>query len=328
MEKVKICIEKTIEDDKNKISYLQKHGSLKDRALFYKTKLWPVGSTITIGFIEFPKPDIEITNFFKNSLDKNGKPIVFDPLQIYIINSYSSFTYNDIPDMIKKIVIERIQPIVNLELKFIDNPYDANIRITFNSDKGCYSYIGKDCLGIPKNSGTMNFGWFDVGTILHEFGHAIGMVHEHQSPFLNPIKWNKEAMYKWASEQLGWDENEVNEQIINKYDILQLNGTIFDPESIMLYFISNNLTFDDTGTGVNTRLSPYDVVYMNSIYPGSKQTPNEFYLNVYGEYIYSYINSNIINNIKIFILKYKIFIVVGVLVLYTIIANICIKNLK
>lgn len=319
---IRICLEKTI-DNKNKFSLSQ-----QDRAIFYKSKLWPIGSTITIGFLETPLPGFEITNFYKDSLDENGNIIIFDPLQQYIINTYSSFTYNDITDMIRRIVIERIRPIVNLNLVFIDNPFQANVRISFKQNLGSYSYIGQDCLKIPEISPTMNFGWFDVGTVLHEFGHVIGMVHEHQSPYINPIQWDKDKLYTWALNKLGWNEIQVNQQIIDKYNYTQLNGTVFDRQSIMLYFISNDLTLNNSGTKVNNRLSPYDVLYMNSIYPGSKQTPKEFYLDVYKENISSNLISNQLNNIKIFIIKNKIFIVMGVLLLYLIIVNICTKNLQ
>jgi hypothetical protein len=51
----------------------------------------------------------------------------------------------------------------------------------------------------------------------------------------------------------------------------------------MLYFYPKTLTTNETGTSMNVRLSPYDVFYINSRYPGSPQTPVEFYKNVYGE---------------------------------------------
>ena len=30
--------------------------------------------------------------------------------------------------------------------------------------------------------------------MLHEFGHALGLIHEHQSPFPGGFEWNREAV--------------------------------------------------------------------------------------------------------------------------------------
>jgi hypothetical protein len=68
---------------------------------------------------------------------------------------------------------------------------NATIRITFNPALGSWSYVGTDVSLIRVPDATMNLGWIDQGAalldedrgvILHEFGHTLGMQHEHQSP--------------------------------------------------------------------------------------------------------------------------------------------------
>ena len=52
----------------------------------------------------------------------------------------------------------------------------------------------------------MNLGWIDQNkkpsairqVILHEFGHALGAVHEHESPY-STIPWNKDKVRKAAT---------------------------------------------------------------------------------------------------------------------------------
>ena len=38
----------------------------------------------------------------------------------------------------------------------------------------------------------MNLGFVDRSTVLHEFGHSLGLIHEHQSPFPGGFEWDRE----------------------------------------------------------------------------------------------------------------------------------------
>ena len=69
----------------------------------------------------------------------------------------------------------------NLHFEFGEAP-DAEIRVTFDEDDGAWSYVGTDNRAIPLDQPTMNLGFLDGGTAAHEFGHAIGLAHEHQNP--------------------------------------------------------------------------------------------------------------------------------------------------
>jgi len=144
----------------------------------------------------------------------------------------------------------------NIKFNFNDSP-DAEIRIAFQDD-GAWSYIGKDCLNIPRNTHTMNFAWLDKAVVLHEFGHALGMIHEHQNP-LGGIRWNKPKVYSDLSKSPNfWDHETVDHNMFETYAVDQINGTAVDKKSIMLYFIPVEWTSDGFFSKENTELSATD----------------------------------------------------------------------
>jgi hypothetical protein len=144
----------------------------------------------------------------------------------------------------------------NLKLDF-NNALDAEIRIAFEDD-GAWSYIGKDCLDIPRNQPTMNFGWLDEGVVLHEFGHAIGLIHEHQNP-LGGIQWNRPNVIRDLSGPPNfWDLPTIEHNLFAAYARDLINGTTLDKKSIMLYAIPASWTTDGFSSEPNEVLSDVD----------------------------------------------------------------------
>jgi len=219
------------------------------RAAFYTEKVWKKNSEITISFIGDPS---------RISLSTSSDETE-DPLQSQVENM-------NYKDAIKKIVMERLQPLVNLKFTFVDdNVNSALVRIDFDPNRGSWSLLGTDCIQ-SKDGATMNFAWFDVGTVLHEFGHLLGMIHEHQNPRGEKIQWDVEKVYKWAESTQGWDKKETDTNIIDTYAIDHINGSDFDPLSIMLYFFPASLTTNGKGTKQNLRFSGIDVLWINKTY--------------------------------------------------------------
>jgi hypothetical protein len=80
---------------------------------------------------------------------------------------------------------------------------NAMVRIQFIGGTASWSQIGKQCeTKADTNEPTMNLGWIeddnklsdtDRGVILHEFGHVLGLVHEHQSPTFGGVITLKES---------------------------------------------------------------------------------------------------------------------------------------
>ncbi|WP_293306919.1 M12 family metallopeptidase [Pedobacter sp. UBA5917] len=159
----------------------------------------------------------------------------------------------------------------NIKFNFVTNDNTAKIRVTFNSG-GSWSYIGKST---PSSGATMNYGWFDSSTpdseysrvVIHEFGHALGMIHEHQHPLVS-IPWDKPAVYAYyAAPPNNWSQADVDNNLFAKYSTTQTNFSAYDKASIMHYAVPNELTIGDFEVGWNTVLSPTDKSFIASVYP-------------------------------------------------------------
>jgi hypothetical protein len=164
----------------------------------------------------------------------------------------------------------------NIKFDFVNNA-NPDIRITFEENDGAWSYIGTDCATIPKSQPTMNLGWQDEGVVLHEFGHMIGMIHEHQNPS-GGIKWNKPNVYRdLAGSPNFWDKATVDNNMFATYDLDQVNATKVDKLSIMLYEVPTGWTTDGFSSKANEKLSEQDKIFIGDPrnYPlsGDRVTP-------------------------------------------------------
>jgi hypothetical protein len=165
----------------------------------------------------------------------------------------------------------------NIKLKFVAAG-DAEVRISFSADAGSWSAVGNDALVerfFPKFQPTMNFGWLKANTddreyervVVHEFGHALGCIHEHQNPKGN-LKWNKAEVYRvFSGAPNFWTKQQIDFNILQRYAKEQINGSSYDPDSIMLYSFPSSLFLDHKGTKTNTTLSAQDKAFIATMYP-------------------------------------------------------------
>jgi len=102
--------------------------------------------------------------------------------------------------------------------------------------------------------------------VIHEFGHALGAIHEHQNP-KGGIQWNERAVLDaFSGPPNNWSEADIRSNILDKYSMDQLNATKFDKKSIMLYFFPPEMV-GGLVLPENTELSKQDKVWIKKNYP-------------------------------------------------------------
>lgn len=147
------------------------------------------------------------------------------------------------------------------------------IRISFQL-RGSWSAIGTTCQNVPRERPTMNFGWLTDTSpaneirrvVLHEFGHALGLVHEHQHP-ASGIKWNRDVVEAdLLTAQQPWTKKQIETNIFKPYSKGATRTTKFDSLSIMLYPIPARWT-NGFSSDTNTKISDLDRQMIQKLYP-------------------------------------------------------------
>ena len=206
----------------------------------YTDKMWEPGQSITVGF--------DITG---GSID-----------QIEQVKRYA----------------KEWELFANIKFDFQNNG-NGMIRVGFKPN-GSWSQIGRDALNVSSEKTTMNFGWlgsvnagFARQVILHEFGHALGFIHEHQRVDAI-INWDKEKVYTYfAQPPNNWSREMTDQQIFQKYASSGTNYSTYDQLSIMQYPVPAELTKDGSRIDWNMDLSATDKQYAGLYYPFPPNPP-------------------------------------------------------
>ncbi|KAL2672147.1 hypothetical protein Neosp_012845 [[Neocosmospora] mangrovei] len=179
-------------------------------------------------------------------------------------------------DKVKSLIEEHYNTL-RMRIRFVfledDDPRASDIRVLFISQGVSSSCIGTDAeRHLQESTMKLNMHHNDQrgaedrrkhrqADVLHEFGHALGMEHEHSHPEC-PIKWN----YRIVQGRRGWDAQKVthNYRKLDKTSTTIRNA--YDPKSIMHYPVERGDAQGGTVIPMNTELSDGDKEFLTWIY--------------------------------------------------------------
>lgn len=175
-------------------------------------------------------------------------------------------------------IIEKVKSIAkqwtehaNLKFEFVSGAVgDIRIKLEPNDFGFSISQLGTEALLHPPEEPTMTIGTvlehdeFEA-TILHEFGHVLGLHHEHQHPDAD-IPWDLKKVYAWYKEQHNLERERVDSDVLPVHFTDATYGD-YDPLSIMHYDINSRLTLNNWSHPGNRTLSEGDKAAARKLYP-------------------------------------------------------------
>lgn len=164
----------------------------------------------------------------------------------------------------------------NLKFDFVlsGTANDLDVRITFDTSR-CSSYVGTASRYVAESGDiTMNLCHMDeqIGSdrfqrvVLHEFGHAMGLKHEHQNPNVK-FEWNYDYVYNYYSTHAGWSRGDTDRWVLDPMAASSVLASEHDPDSVMHYTFPAEFTKDGTTFGGKNAISTLDAQHIAQWYP-------------------------------------------------------------
>jgi hypothetical protein len=160
-------------------------------------------------------------------------------------------------------------------VKFVYSTQSPVIRVTF-AGEGLWSYLGNGAKVIPQGEPTLCLQGYTVRTphrewcrgARHEFGHALGFVHEHARREIVDRLHVARTIAHFRRTQ-GWDEAMVRDQILTPLEVrsLWLPGPA-STDCIMCYQFEGTCTKDHRPIPGGLDISADDYAVAGRIYPG------------------------------------------------------------
>ena len=198
-----------------------------------RDKLWPIGSTLRIAFLDGTA---------------------------------------ELKSLVKAAATEWTRH-ANIHFDFDASSENADVRVSFK-DEMSFAYVGTDALAVPKGEATIVLGTIaeEAGperqsTILHEFGHVLGLVHEYATP-AGEERIDFDVVYAKAAKEMGWDRQTVDHNF--RADANTSDAYLekpFDPDSVMMSRLPSDWFSPPLQIGARTGLSAGDRAFIGKLYP-------------------------------------------------------------
>ncbi len=193
-----------------------------------RQQLWPVGSTIAVGF-------------------QGGTAEQRSAVERYA-RTWTNYA--------------------NIDLSFEDQE-NASVLVAFDSSGGNWSFVGTDVLRRADDEPTMNLAQVTEANVLHQFGHVLGLQHEHGNPKAS-FEWNlPEIQRELGGPPNHWSLDQIRANVLKQWepDLYPVEKP-FDPYSVMLYTFPANWTRGSIRLQMGERLSEGDKEFVRLLYPG------------------------------------------------------------
>lgn len=173
-------------------------------------------------------------------------------------------------------------PHINLKFDFLEldeediynsEAFLGDIRVDFQPrfNDGGSSRFGTDALTGSPHDASMSLGTNFSSphyqrTVIHEFGHALGLHHEHQHPDAK-IPWDREKTYSYYARAFGFSRQEVDDNVFPFERVPGKTYTPYDRQSVMHYKVLNELTIGDWHQAASMHISEGDIALVKKAYP-------------------------------------------------------------